>query len=124
MADQAVTVTELVLDTASADLLTTAEGSVEITAANVAVITNVSPSHRLLIFAYENGGGAASLSVAAGDRPAAMQADAALTVAVPSGDAVVFALEASKYIQDNDTIRITVSDQNTHVAAVRIPLGA
>ena len=53
-----------------------------------------------------------------------MRADAALVITVPSGDGVAIVLEASKYVQADDTIDIAITGQNVMVTALRIPNGA
>lgn len=124
MANETVTTKILVLDTVSADMITAAGSVVEVDSGNTAVITNVSPVDNLFIWLYENGGGEATATVAVGDRPPAERADAALVLTIPSSDGVVVVLEASKYIQDDDTIDIAITGQNVFVGAFRIPRGA
>ena len=125
MADETVTVNDLALDVASSDVLSEVGETVEVNSGNTAVITNVQASDRLFFTAYENGGGAATLTVAAGDKPPAeRQGLGTLVLTIPSGDFVVFVLEAARYMKSDDTIDIVVGGQNVFMSAQRIPKGA
>lgn len=122
----AVAVSNLALDTVSSDLSVDTTDTTAVAAAATAVITNVSPSHRLCIIVDEvSGDGAAALTVKAGDNPPAQRqglGDLSLTVA--SGTSVIFFLEAARYMQDDDTIDIEIADNDVIISAFHIPNGA
>ena len=122
MANETVTVLTLTMDTVSADILAAAGNSVEVDATNTGVITGINPSSDLFLVLYENGGGAATATVAAGDNPPALRAGLGTkALTVPSGDCVVVCLEAARYMKSDDTIDIVVTGQNLHIAAFQIP---
>lgn len=125
MADETVTITALALDTASADMLTESGNTVEVDATNTAVISDIHPSQRVLVILYENGGGAATATVQAGDRPVAPRAGLGnLAISVPQGDCIAVVLEAARFMQSDGTMQIAITGQHTHVTALRLPVGA
>jgi len=124
MADETVALTTLTEATACADLLTAAgTATVEVDAANVASIDCKGDTERVVFVCYENGGGAATVAPVRGDRPPAAWGDqtTATTITVGTGEVIAFCLDASKYIQDDGTIRLTVAAQNVHITALQIP---
>lgn len=122
MAEEAVSIVDLTLNTESGDVLTTGAGGVEVDAANTFTISDIYPNERLLIVLYENGGGAATVTFNAGDRPPALLSGlGSLAVSVPQGDCVVIALEAARFAQDDATITGSVATNNVHITPIRIP---
>ena len=135
MADTAVTAILLAESTLSADLLTPTEGSTEVADGNVAVITPLtSPADhsgfaakpgRLVLVFHEDGGGAATIAMVAGDKPPAMHAGLAdtATKTVPTNDCLIMVVDPSIYLQDDGTIRITVGGQSLDIGAYQLPDG-
>lgn len=125
MANEAVTVEALTLNTASADLLAVAGGTVEVDANNTAVVSDCSAGEKLLFVFYENGGGAAVATFTAGDYPpAATQALGDLAIAVPASDCVAVAVEIGRFLQSDGSVEIVITGQNVHVTALRLPKGS
>lgn len=121
----AVAVKNLALDTLSTDLSVDTADTTAVAAAATAVITGVSPTHRLCIVVDEvSGDGAAVLNVQPGDRPYGMLSDAVLTLTVASGESGIFFLEASKYVKEDDTIDIEIVDNDVIISAFHVPNGA
>jgi hypothetical protein len=124
MADEAVAVKQLVINTVSADMLAVAGETIEVDSTNTAVVTDCSAGEKLFFVFYENGGGAATATFKAGDNPPAMQAGMGdLALDVPQSDCVAVAVDTSRFLQDNGTIRILIGGQNVHVSAFRLPKG-
>jgi len=123
MADEAVTATALASAVAGADMLTAAGNTVEVDAANVGVITTGPGGGRKgVLILYENGGGAATATVAAGADPPSLRAGiGALEISVPSGDCIATVLETARFLQANGTIRVTVATNNVHMTWLEIP---
>jgi hypothetical protein len=117
-----ITPVALVLDTLSEDILTPTEGSTE-AAVGTHNIDEVQPSDRLLITVHEDGGGAASIQFLQGVMPPAMRSplgDSAV-LTVPTNDALVIVVEASRYMQGDDTIDFTIAGNSVDVGVFRIP---
>ncbi len=124
MADEAVAVTDLVLDAVSADFITAAGDTIEVNAGNTAVISFMQPADNILFVFSENGGGAATATFQAGDRPPALLAGlGTLAVAIPSSDTVCIAVQAARFMKSDGTIQIDIATQNVFVTAFRIPRG-
>jgi hypothetical protein len=125
MADEAVTTTQMAVNTATADLVTAATTvTVEVDATNTAVISDCAAGEKLFFVFYENGGGAATATFKAGDNPPAMHAGMGdLEIAVPTNDVIAVAVDTSRFLQDDGKIRILIGGQNVHVTALRLPKG-
>jgi hypothetical protein len=120
MADTAVAITNMTMDTVTADIITTAEGGTSVSAGNTAVITANGDTRNLIIGLY--GSGAATATVEAGDTPPALrQGLGAKALTVPSSDQLLVVLEGARYMQDNGTIRIAIATNAVVVSAHRIP---
>ena len=134
MVDVAVDVVKLAESTLSGDLLTPTEGATtEVEATEVAVITpEESPTTmagilakpgRLVLTFHEDGAGAATITMVAGDKPPAMHAGVADTDAktVPTNDCLLMVVDPSIYLQDDGTIRILVGAQTLDIGAYQLP---
>lgn len=126
MANETVTVNDLVLDEVSSSLSSQTGEAQDIAAGDTAVITNVQDSDRLFITLNENDGdGTATCVVAAGDNPPAQrQGLGSLTFTVEANIVKVIVLEAARYMKADDTIDIAVTGQNIVISAQRVPHGA
>ncbi len=127
MTDQAVAVVDMVLNTASADRLVAASGTiVDITATNTAVVTECSAGEKLVfILTEQDGGGTATVTFAAGDNPPAHLAGlGTLAISVPANDCVMVAIETARFLQDDGTVEFTVTTHNIIVSVLRLPKGS
>ena len=126
MVDVAVTSVPLVQGAVSADVLVPSEGSTEVEATEVAVITPAAGAKHSLMFItiHEDGGGAASVTPEAGDKPPAQRQGVAAVAAltIPTNDCVILALDPAEYMQDNGTYRILVNTQTLDIGAFTLPV--
>lgn len=124
MSDTAVAMTQLVANAESADVLTNAEGGTAVTANNVAVITCSGYTGNVFLTLY-NASGGATITFAAGDEPPSERSGLGTdAVVIPAGDCVVYCVEAGRFMQDNGTIRGTVTTNTIVVGAFRLPLNS
>ena len=124
MADEAVTVTDLAINAEGGDLLVEADNIVEVNSGNTAVVSFAQPADKLIFCFAENGGGAATATFQAGDRPPALLAGlGTLAVTVPSGEAILIAVEAARFMKSDGTIQVDIATQNVHVSVWRLPRG-
>ncbi|MCH8236815.1 MAG: hypothetical protein IIC06_01440 [Proteobacteria bacterium] len=125
--DEAIAVTQLTLNTASADLLT-ASGTaiVDIDAANTAIVTDCSAGEKLIFFLTEqDGNGTATATFTAGDNPPSHLAGlGTLAISIPANDAVVVPIETAQFLQDDGTVEIVVTNQNILISVLRLPKGS
>ena len=104
MADTAVAVTIATSNTATADILTNAEGGTAVTTGNTAVIATNGVTRRLVISLYA--ASASTVVFSAGDEPPSELSGLGTdTVTVPAGDCVLYFPRAGQFAQDNGTIR-------------------
>ena len=125
--DEAIAVTQLTLNTASADLLTAAGTAiVDIDAANTAIVTDCSAGEKLIFFLTErDGGGTATATFTAGDNPPSHLAGlGTLAISIPANDAVVVPIETAQFLQDDGTVEIVVTNQNILISVLRLPKGS
>ena len=127
MADEPITVTQMTLHTATADLLT-ASGTaiVDVDASNTAIVTECSAGEKLVFFLTEqDGNGTATATFTAGDNPPSHLAGlGTLAITIPANDAVMVAIEVARFLQDDGTVEIVVTNQNILVAVLRLPKGS
>lgn len=125
MADEAVAVTQTTFNTVTADLLTDTEGGTSIAAGDTGVITT-NEANAIFLTLY-NASGGATVTIAAGDYPPSAKAGIAtsgLAITVPAGDCVGIVLDASRFTQDNGTIRAAVATNAVIMAANKMPVGS
>lgn len=126
MVDVAVTSVPLVNGVMSADILVPTEGSTEVEAAEFAVITPAAGAKHSLMFVtlHEDGGGAATVTPVAGDKPPSMRQGVAAVAAldVPTNDCVILALDPSEYMQDDGTYRLLVGGNTLDIGAFTLPV--
>lgn len=117
-----ITPTDLTLNAISADLLVPSEGSTEATV-GAHSIDEVQPSDRLIISLFEDGGGAATIVFSEGANPPAVRASLGdlASITIPTNDCVLIVIEASRFMQADDTIDFTIGGQSVDVGVFRIP---
>ena len=118
MADTAITVTTLALNTSTAQPAGTA-----IVAANTHVITPTKPMSKVIVRLNNTFAGSKDFTILAGDNP---PADAAgqgnLVIAIAQDATVLVPLESSRFVQSNGTIRIDVAASTTgFISAIQLP---
>jgi hypothetical protein len=121
MAVTSVTLTELTLNTASADL----------PIASWTAISNGSDGFSLdmtgvgspvLIGFSDGGGGADDVTITAGDRPPAqLQGQGNLSITMAASDVKFVTLESGRFEQNDSTIKGTVAGNNTTMVAFLLP---
>tara|TARA_B100000965_G_scaffold406035_1_gene442791 strand:- start:1740 stop:2117 length:378 start_codon:yes stop_codon:yes gene_type:complete len=122
MAVTSVTLTELTLNTASADL----------PIASWTAISNGSDGFSLdmtgvgspvLIGFSDGGGGADDVTITAGDRPPAqLQGQGNLSITMAASDVKFVTLESGRFEQNDSTIKGTVAGNNTTMVAFLLPV--
>ena len=119
-----ITPTTLTLNAISGDLLTPTEGSTEV-AVGTHSFKNVQPSDNLLISLHEDGAGAATIVFKVGANPPAVRAGlgALAAITIPTNDCVLIVVEASRFMQIDDTIDFTIAGQSVDMGVFRIPRG-
>lgn len=125
MAKTAVTPTQLVLDTVSADLIGTGGVSAATTSDGWAIAAPVeSPgSHdQAIIIRFWNDATAATVTVNSGDNPPAARAGLGdYTFALPANDVLYLVADPSRFRQDDGTMNCIASDDAVELAAMAIP---
>jgi len=118
MADTAIPITPVVLNTALANPTGTA-----IVAANTHVITPTKATNKVLVRLTNSFAGAKVFTVQAGGNPPADAAgQGALTASLAQNDVVWLSLESSRFMKANGTIVITVEASTTgFIAAFQLP---
>jgi|TARA_Y100000817_G_scaffold283135_1_gene248864 hypothetical protein len=121
MAVTSVTLTELTLNTASADL----------PIASWTAISNGSDGFSLdmtgvgspVLIGFSDGGGAADdVTITAGDRPPAqLQGQGNLSITMAASDVKFVTLESGRFEQNDSTIKGTVAGNNTTMVAFLLP---
>lgn len=120
MADVAVSVTTLADGVVTADLLTNAEGAVQVAAGNTAVIDVANRTGDVIVTIYGSGG-AATATVQAGDYPLAVRAGlGSKALTIPASDCLAVALEGARYMHDDGKIRIDIATNTCQIAALRV----
>ena len=122
MAVTSVTLTELTLNTASADL----------PIASWTAISNGSDGFSLdmtgvgspVLIGFSDGGGAADdVTITAGDRPPAqLQGQGNLSITMAASDVKFVTLESGRFEQNDSTIKGTVAGNNTTMVAFLLPV--
>lgn len=122
MAVTSVTLTELTLNTASADL----------PIASWTAISNGSDGFSLdmtgvgspvLIGFSDGGGGADDVTITAGDRPPAqLQGQGNLSITMAASDVKFVTLESGRFEQNDSTIKGTVAGNSTTMVAFLLPV--
>ncbi len=126
MADEAIAVTQYAFNTVGKDLLTDTEGGTSIAAGDTGVITTNEAN--VIFLTLYNASGGATVTVAAGDYPpsakAGINSSTGLAITVPAGDCVGIVLDASRFTQDNGTVRLAVATNAVIIGANAMPVGS
>lgn len=120
MVDVAITLTALVINTRSADLV--GSGS-SVTAGQTFSIACLGKTDDIILILEEQGGGAATVTFDAGDNPPSKQAPmGALTISLATSDNRMLQLEGGRFIQSGAGNLITgsVASQTVKITAFRL----
>ena len=124
MAVTAVTLTELTLNTASADL--PASGWTAIATGADGFSLDVSGVGSPVVLAFiDSGGTADNITITAGDRPPAqLQGQGNLTITMAASDVKYVTLESGRFEQNDSTIKGTSAADATKMIAFLLPVNA
>jgi len=121
MAVTAVTLTELTLNTASADL--PASGWTAIATGADGFSLDVSGVGSPVVLGFLDGGTADTITITAGDRPPAqLQGQGNLAIAMAASDVKYIVLESGRFEQNDSTIKGTVAANATKMIAFLLPV--
>lgn len=113
MADIAVVPTQLVMNTASADIPDAGGESIVAAATNVWAIAAAGRASEQLVLKFL-GVASSVITILAGDRPPSQRAGLGdLTFDIASTDVIWLTIEAGRFLQDDGTIRASVDTGNT-----------
>jgi hypothetical protein len=123
MATTAITPTDLVMNTVSADILD-GDGTVATTPADGWVIAaNGDNGDRLLLKFLADASGD-TVTILAGDRPPSSRAGLGnLAIVLAASDVRYITVEAARFLQDDGSIHATCVDAGTSCYAFRMPKG-
>lgn len=122
MADIAITPTTLALNTMSADILDTDGVAIADAAANVFAIAVGGRSGNQVVLKFWDDSSGTTVTILAGDNPPSHRAGLGnLVLTLAANDVRYIAVEASRFLQDDGTIRATASDNGTECSAFIIP---
>ena len=118
MADTAIPISSVVLNTALANPAGTA-----IVAANTHVITPTKATSKVLVRLTNTFAGAKIFTIQAGNNPPAdASGQGALTASLAQNDVVWLSLESARFMKSNGTIVVTVEAATTgNIAALQLP---
>ena len=122
MAVTAVTLTELTLNEASADLPIASWTTIATGADGFSLdMTGVGSP---VVLGFSDGGGAAdNVTITAGDRPPAqLQGQGNLSITMAASDVKFVTLESGRFEQNDSTIKGTVAGNNTTMVAFLLPV--
>tara|TARA_R110000824_G_scaffold348601_1_gene535332 strand:+ start:262 stop:636 length:375 start_codon:yes stop_codon:yes gene_type:complete len=115
-----VTLTELTLNTASADL--PAAGWDAIADGTLGFSVDVSGVGAPVVLGFLDGGTADTITITAGDRPPAqLQGQGNLAITMAASDVKYITLESGRFEQDDSTIKGTVAANATKMIAFLLP---
>ena len=121
MAVTAVTLTELTLNEASADLPVAAWTAIATGADGFSLdVTGVGSP---VLLGFLDGGAADTVTITAGDRPPAqLQGQGNLTIAMAASDVKYVTLESGRFEQNDSTIKGTIAADATKMIAFLLPV--
>lgn len=121
MAVTAVTLTELTLNEASADL--PAAGWTAIATGADGFSLDMSGVGAPVVLGFLDGGAADNITITAGDRPPAqLQGQGNLTITMAASDVKYITLESGRFEQNDSTIKGTVAANATKMIAFLLPV--
>ena len=121
MATTAITPTELVINTVSADILD-ADGTAATTPADGWVIAAAGHSGDRLLLKFLAGASGDTVTITAGDRPPAQREGlGTLAIVLAASDVRYICIEAARFLQDDGTIEAVCTDTGTTCKAFIIP---
>ena len=122
MAVTAVTLTELTLNTASADLPVAAWTAIA-TGADGFSLDMTGVGSPVLLGFIDSAGGANNVTITAGDRPPAqLQGQGNLTITMAANDVKYVTLESGRFEQNDSTIKGTAAANATKMIAFLLPV--
>ena len=122
MAVTAVTLTELTLNTASADLPVAAWTAIA-TGADGFSLDMTGVGSPVLLGFIDSAGGANNVTITAGDRPPAqLQGQGNLTITMAASDVKYVTLESGRFEQNDSTIKGTAAADATKMIAFLLPV--
>ena len=123
MAVTAVTLTELTLNTASADL--PAAGWTAIATGADGFSLDMTGVGAPVLLGFLDGGAADNITITAGDRPPAqLQGQGNLTITMAASDVRYVTLESGRFEQNDSTIKGTIAADATKMIAFLLPVNA
>lgn len=121
MATTAITPTELVINTASADILD-GDGDAATTPADGWVIAAAGLGGDRLLLKFLADASGDTVTIVAGDRPPSQRAGLGdLEITLAASDVKYVCVEASRFLQDDGSIHATCTDAGTTCKAFIIP---
>ena len=121
MAVTAVTLTELTLNEASADL--PAAGWTAIATGADGFSLDMSGVGAPVVLGFIDGGAADNITITAGDRPPAqLQGQGNLTITMAASDVKYITLESGRFEQNDSTIKGTIAADATKMIAFLLPV--
>ena len=121
MAVTAVTLTELTLNEASADL--PAAGWTAIATGADGFSLDMSGVGAPVVLGFLDGGAADNITITAGDRPPAqLQGQGNLTLTMAANDVKYVTVESGRFEQNDSTIKGTSAGNNTKMIAFLLPV--
>jgi|TARA_B110000014_G_C20123278_1_gene596439 hypothetical protein len=121
MAVTAVTLTELTLNEASADL--PAAGWTAIATGADGFSLDMSGVGAPVVLGFLDGGAADNITITAGDRPPAqLQGQGNLTITMAASDVKYITLESGRFEQNDSTIKGTIAADATKMIAFLLPV--
>lgn len=124
MAETAISLTQLVLNTASADI-DDAAGTVAATPADGwAIDVGASQTPEKVILKFVADGSGDTVVLVAGDNPPAKRAGLGnLSITLAANDVKYIAVEGARFLHDDNKIRATCADAGTKCNAFALPAG-
>ena len=121
MAITPITLTELTLNSASADL--PAAGWTAIATGADGFSLDMTGVGSPVLLGFLDGGAADTVTITAGDRPPAqLQAQGNLTIAMAASDVKYVTLESGRFEQNDSTIKGTIAADATKMIAFLLPV--
>ena len=122
MADIAITVTALAINTVSADILDADGTTISTASANTFAIAAGGLAGGRLLLKFFDDGSTDTITILAGDRPPSQRVDLGnLSFAMGAADVRYILIEAGRFLQDDGTIRATCTTNGMECKAFTLP---
>lgn len=124
MAETAITPTQLVTGTASADIADADGTAADTQADGWAVALGANGDADKLLLKFLDDGSGATVTIAAGDKPPAERAGlGSVTFTLAASDVKYIVVEGARHLHDDNKIRCSSSDAGTKIKAFLMPKG-